>query len=147
MSPTDAPGTGRFGAPIGLGYSRFLTSHLTIDASALYTFRFEKDDFKVGDRFDTGVALAYRLTESVKQFPQYSVFAELNDVYLAKDRQGGEDDPNTGSNTLYLTPGVRVRFNQLAALTVSPSFPLIQNLNGDQGRVDFKIALTLSFSF
>jgi len=48
--------TGRWGLPIGVGYSRFLTKRLTIDASALYTFRFERDEFKVGDRFDAGVA-------------------------------------------------------------------------------------------
>lgn len=147
LSPTDQPGTGRWGLPIGLGYSRFITSRITVDASALYTFRFEKDDFKVGDRFDAGLALAYRLTPSVQTFPQYSVFTELNDVYLFKDREDGEDDPNSGSNSLYLTPGFRVRFNQHMALTVAPSFPLIERLNGDQGRVDFKLGITFSLSF
>jgi len=94
LSPTDQPGTGRWGLPVGFGYSRFLTPNLTMDASVLYTFRFEKDDFKVGDRLDTGLALAYRLTESIKTFPQYSLFAELNDVYLFNDRVQGENDPN-----------------------------------------------------
>jgi hypothetical protein len=147
LSPTDQPGTGRFGIPVGLGYSRFLTSRLTIDASALYNFRLEKDEFKVGDRFDAGIALAYRLTESIKNFPQYSLFVEANDVYLAKDRDHGEDDPDSGSNTLYLTPGFRVRFNPTASLTVAPSFPVIEHLNGNQGKVDFKVALTFSLSF
>ena len=82
------------------------------------------NDFKVGDRFDTGVALAYRLTESIKTFPQYSVFAELNDVQLMRDEDGGVEDPNSGSNTLYLTPGGRIRFNKNWALTVAPSLPI-----------------------
>ena len=147
LSPTDQNGRGRWGLPIGVGYSRFLTSHLTIDASAMYTFRFEKDDFKVGDRFDTGLALAYRLTESVKTFPQYSLFTELNDVYLYQDRDHGDEDPNSGSNTLYLTPGFRARFGPHTALTVAPSFPLFEHLNGDQGRVNFKLGVTFSLSF
>ncbi len=147
LSPTDQPGTGRWGLPIGIAYSRFLTSNLTIDASALYTFRFEKDDFKVGDRLDLGVALAYRITESVKQFPQYSAFVELNDVYLQKDQIDGQDDDNSGGNTLYVTPGARIRFNEHAALTVAPSIPIWQELNGDQGKVDFKLAVSVSFSF
>jgi hypothetical protein len=147
LSPTDQPGTGRWGLPIGFGYSRFLTANLTMDASVLYTFRFEKDDFKVGDRLDTGLALAYRLTESVKTFPQYSVFAELNDVYLFNDRFQGQNEANSGSNTVYVTPGVRVRFSPAASLTVAPSFPVIEDLNGDQGKVDFKLAITLSLSF
>jgi hypothetical protein len=147
LSPTDQPGTGRWGIPLGLGYSRFLTPNITVDASVLYTYRFEKDGFKVGDRLDTGLALAYRLTDSIKTFPQYSVFAELNDVYLFNDRVEGENDPNSGSNTLYITPGFRVRFNSAASLTVAPSFPVIEDLNGDQGKVDFKLAITLSLSF
>jgi len=147
LSPTDQPGTGRWAFPIGVAYSRFLTSAVTLDASAAYTFRAEKDDFKVGDRFDAGLALAYRLTPSIKQFPQYSVFLELNDVYLMKDRADGGHDPNSGSNTLYLTPGARVRFDPMIALTLAPSFPVYQHVNGDQGKVEFKVSVSLSLAF
>jgi hypothetical protein len=147
LSPTDQPGTGAWAFPVGLAYSRFLTSHLTLDASAVYTIRTQHDDFEVGDRLDTGVALAYRLTDSIQQFPQYSVFAELNNVWLQKDEDHGDLDPNSGSDTLYFTPGVRVRFDKSAALTVAPSVPIFQDLNGNQGRVSFKVAVTLSFGF
>jgi hypothetical protein len=147
LSPTDQPGTGRWGIALGLAYSRFLTPRVTVDASVLYTYRFEKDGFKVGDRLDTGLALAYRLTESILSFPQYSLFAELNDVYLFNDRVEGVNDPNSGSNTLYVTPGLRVRFNPNASLTVAPSFPVVEDLNGDQGKVDFKLAITLNLGF
>ena len=147
LSPTDQPGSGRWGMPVGLAYSRFLTSHLTVDASVLYTLKFQRDDFKVGDRIDVGLAFAYRLTESIKTFPQYSVFAELNGVYLFNDRVHGSNDPNSGSNTLYITPGMRVRFSPTMALTVAPSFPVIKDLNGDQGKVEFKLAITFSLSY
>ncbi len=147
LSPTDEPGTGRWGIPFGFGYSRFLTPHITVDASVLYTLRFQRDDFKVGDRLDFGLAFAYRLTDSIKTFPQYSVFAELNDVYLFNDRDHGQNDPNSGSNTLYITPGMRVRFNPTMSLTVAPSFPIIEDLNGDQGKVEFKLAVTFSLSY
>ncbi len=147
LSPTDEPGTGAFDYLVGLGYSRFLTSHLTMDASFFYTFRSRHDDFRVGDRFDVGLAFAYRITESVKTFPQYSVFSELNDVHLGRDTEGDAKDANSGSNTLYVTPGARIRFSPLVALTVAPSFPIVQDLHGNQGEVRFKLAVTLSFSF
>jgi hypothetical protein len=148
LSPTDQPGTGRWGFPIGVAYSRFLTSHLTVDASVLYTFRLQRDDFRVGNRFDVGLALAYRITESIKQFPQFSVFAELNSVYLYRDRSDEEGyDPNSGGETIYITPGGRVRFGPHTALTLAPSFPVYQRLNGNQGKVDFKLAMTFSLSF
>src|SRR3954464_9212868 len=74
LSPTDQPGSGAWDFPVSVGYSRFLTPRITVDAGAVYTFRTTHDGFKVGDRVDLGVALAYRLTESIKRFPQYSVF-------------------------------------------------------------------------
>lgn len=146
-SPTDQPGTGAYDFPIGLAYSRFLTPKITMDASAVYTFRTEHDDFQVGDRFDAGFAVAYRITESINTFPQVSVFGEVIDVYLQKDEDHGDKDPNSGSNTVYLSPGVRVRFNKDLALTAAPSFPVLQDVNGDQGKVLFKMAITLSYSF
>ena len=32
-------------------------------------------------------------------------------------------------------------------MTVAPSVPIFQDLNGNQGRVEFKLAVTLSLSF
>ena len=146
LSPTDQPSTGAWDFPVGVAYSRFLTSRLTVDASVLYTFRTRRNSFKVGDRIDAGVALAYRLTDKIKDFPQFSVFAEANDVYLMKDTDHHEKDANSGSNTVYLTPGGRIRFNKNVGLTVAPSFPVYQVDYGDQGKVRFKMAVSLSFS-
>lgn len=147
LSPTDQPSSGAFDYPMGIGWSRFLTERITVDASAMYTLRTQHDGFKSGDRFDAGVALAYRLTDSIQDFPQLSLFAETNLVALAKDEEHGVADENSGSQTLYFTPGIRCRFSRGAALTLAPSLPVLQHLNGNQGRVEFKVAATLSFGF
>jgi hypothetical protein len=147
LEPSSQPGSGAWDFQGGLAYSRFLTSRLTIDASVLYTLRTERDNFKVGDRFDTGVALAYRLTEDINTFPQWSVFGELNGVWVQKDHPEEGPNPNTGGFTVFLTPGVRVRFSSRVALTVAPSIPVWQDLNGDQDKTEFKVAAVLSFSF
>src|SRR5262249_37732286 len=120
---------------------------LTADASAVYTLRGEHAGFTVGDRFDAGVALAYRLTDSIQAFPNWSVFAEANVVRLGKDDDHGTKNANSGGTTLYLTPGGRVRFNPTAALTLAPSFPVYQGLNGEQIETRFKVAATLSLGF
>ena len=147
LSPTDQPSSGAFDYPFGLGWSRYLTERITIDASTIYTLRTEHDGFKSGDRFDAGVALAYRLTDSIQTFPQMSLFAEVNLVALAKDEEHGVSDANSGSQTLYFTPGLRCRFSRSMALTLAPSLPLLEHLNGNQGRVEYKVAATLSFGF
>jgi hypothetical protein len=147
LEPSSQPGSGAADLQGGLAYSRFLTSQLTIDASLLYTYRTRRAGFKVGDRFDIGTALAYRLTEDIGEFPQWSVFGEVNGVYVQKDEPAEGPNPNTGGFTVFVTPGARVRFSPNVALTVAPSFPVYQDLNGDQDKTRFKMAATLSFSF
>lgn len=147
LEPSSQPGTGAWAFQLGLAYSRFLTSQITVDGSAIYTLRTEHDDFKVGDRLDLGAALAYRLTPSIKTFPNWSIFGEVNAIWLGKDRDEGQDNPNSGGWTVYLTPGCRVRLNEHLAVTVAPSVPVLQELNGDQIESRFKLAVTLSYSY
>jgi hypothetical protein len=148
LEPSSQPGTGAFAWQAGLAWSRFITAHLTTDVSGIYTIRMQHDAFKVGDRMDLGVAVAYRLTDSIKTFPNFSVFAETNAVWLGKDHSDETGiNPNSGGWTLYLTPGARVRFNPHWALTVAPSFPVLQELSGEQIESRFKLAATLSVSF
>jgi hypothetical protein len=147
LEPSSQPGTGAFDGQAGLAWSRFLTPKLTADASAVYTLRGEHAGFTVGDRFDAGVALAYRLTDSITAFPNWSLFAEANVVWLGKDDDHGTLNDNSGGTTLYLTPGARVRFDPHSALTLAPSFPVVQSLHGEQIETRFKVAATLSFGF
>jgi hypothetical protein len=141
------PGTGALDGQLGFAYSRFLTSRVTVDASFSYTLRGTFEDFTVGDRMDSGVALAYRLTEDIKEFPNYSVSGELVDVWIGKDVESGAANDNSGGNTVYVQPGFRTRFNPHVALGVSAGCPVLQDLNGDQVESRIKASAALSFSF
>jgi hypothetical protein len=147
LEPSSQPGTGAVDYELGAAYSRFLTSRLTLDASGVYVFRGEHDDFEVGDRFDVGLALAWRLTESVQAFPNYSLSGELLGTWLGKDEEGGAENDNSGGETVYLAPGVRARFTEGLALTLAPALPIHQDLNGDQVEADLKAGLTLTLTF
>jgi hypothetical protein len=147
LEPSSQPGTGAFDGQLGVAYSRFLTSRVTVDASAAYTLRGTHDEFTVGDRMDLGLAFAYRLTEDIKQYPNFSVSGELVDVWIGKDDDAGVKNENSGGNTLYVAPGFRTRFNENVALTVGVGVPIVQDLNGDQVKTDVKASVALSFSF
>lgn len=147
LEPSSQPGTGAVDVQIGLAYSRFLTTRTTLDASGLYIFRGEHDDFRVGDRFDAGAAVAYRLTEDVRAFPNWSVSAELLGAWIDRDEDDGERNPNSGGTTVYAAPGIRGRFASHLAVSLAPAFPVVQDLGGDQPETRAKLALTVSFAF
>lgn len=146
LEPSSQPGTGAFDFQAGLGWSRYLTSRTTIDAGGVYTLRGEHDDFRVGDRFDVGMALAYRLTENVQAFPNWSVSGELLGTWLGKDEDGGAENENSGGTAVYFAAGIRSRISSHAALSLAPAVPIHQDPNGDQAETRGKLALTLSFS-
>ena len=146
LEPSSQPGSGAVDYQLGLAWSRYLTSHVTLDASGLYTLRTEHDDFQVGDRFDAGLALGYRLTDDVKSFPNFGVSGELNAVWIGKDEESGVENDNSGGTTLYAALGARVRFDQTLALTIAPALPIVQDLNGEQAGTSFKLTAALSFS-
>ena len=147
VEPSATAGSGSYDGMLGLAYSRFLTSRFTLDTSAQYTLRTEANGFRLGDRIDGGVAVAYRFTEDIQKYPQVSAFAEANVRYLFKSEDDGAKDPNTGGTALFLTPGVRVGFTKNLSFTLSAPLPVLQDLNGTQLKTSYKVngGLTLSF--
>jgi hypothetical protein len=147
LEPSATAGSGSVDGMAGLAYSRFLTSRVTLDASAQYTFRAEHHQFRLGDRFDGGVAFAYRFTRDIRKFPQFSAFAEANVRHLAKSRDTGVLDDNTGGTALFITPGFRVGFCEHFSITVGVPVPVVQDLNGEQLKTSFKVNASLNLSF
>jgi len=146
LEASSQPGSGSVDYQAGLAYSRFLTSRMTLDASALYTVRTAHQGFEVGDRGDLGLALGYRLTEDVQAPNNWSVFGELNGVWLDKDVAQGVTNENSGGETVYLTLGVRDRLNPHTALSLAPALPVYQDTNGEQVESDWRLGLALTFS-
>jgi hypothetical protein len=146
LEPSSAPGSGAVDYQAGVAYSRYLTPRVTLDASGLYTLRTEHDDFEVGDRADLGLALNYRLTEDVRAPDNWSVFGELNGVWLGKDEEDGDANENSGGETLYLSLGARDRIDEHLSVSVAPSVPVLQDVNGEQVETDWRVGVTLTWT-
>lgn len=147
LEPSSQPGSGRYGAIGGVAYSRYLLPTTTIDLSSKYTYRIERDSFKIGNRIDTGIAFAYRLQELNENLAQLSIFLELLHQYIGKDEEEGEKNINSGSNTLFISPGVKVNIGSNVGMVVAPSFPIYQNLSGEQLETDFRFLSQLFYKF
>ncbi|MFN7973330.1 MAG: transporter [Acidobacteriota bacterium] len=147
VEPASTAGSGAWDGRIGVAHSRFLSKRVTLDASLAYTARTRHDDFKLGDRVDAGVAIAFRLTGDAKSFPQASVFGELYARHLARSEEGSETTGNSGGTTLFVSPGVRFGFSRAVALTLSSQVPVSQDLHGEQLETSYKLSAAVSFTF
>ncbi len=147
LEPSLQPGSGAFDFMLGLAYSRYLSERITLDASVQATRRTEDDEFKVGDLGLIGLAVAYRFTESVQQYPQTSLFLEANMRHLTRNREGAHEVENSGGTAVFVSPGVRVGLSERASVTLSPQIPVVQDLNDEQQETRFKVAFALSLTF
>jgi len=147
LDPSLQPGSGAYDFLIGTAYSIWVTRKITLDSSAQYIHRTENNGFKIGDRADGGVAIAYQLMEEPTDFPRVNVFGEANVRYLMKNEEDGEPEENSGGTVLFLSPGVRAGFTKHVSFAVAVRFPVVQALRQPQQDTLFQVATELAFSF
>lgn len=147
VEPAATAGTGAWDGMAGLAYTVPLNAALTLDASALYTFRGERYDYRLGNRLDIGTSLAWRVCGDAKNYPQVSLVAEATLRHVQESEEDGGSDGDTGGSVLFLSPGVKVSFSQSCAANLGVQFPVVQDLNGSQVETDFRLIAGISVAF
>jgi hypothetical protein len=71
---------------------------------------------------------------------------EFNGELHDKQRTGGVVDSNSGGNTIYVSPGLRLTIENWSGY-VSTGFPIINNLNGIQPTPAWRVIGGLSVVF
>ncbi len=151
------PGSGSVDLQLGGAVSHPM-GPLSLDASTLYIFVNEgAQDVDLGDRFQYNAALAYRVAgESPGHAhdnsapghphgPTLDLILELNGEWSDKEVVTGVTDPDTGGNTLYLSPGLRATGEGMAGF-VSVGIPVSNNYNGIQSEPEWRILSGFSLS-
>jgi hypothetical protein len=78
--------------------------------------------------------------------PALDLVLELNGEWHAKEVQSGVIDPNSGGNTLYLAPGLRLSKDNWSSF-LSVGIPIINDLNGIQAEPEIRVVTGLSITF
>ncbi len=90
-------------------------------------------DFEFGDVLEYDLALAYRLFPAEKYpNPEFYGILELNGVWEQQARQRGRDVENTGSHTIFLSPGIQAIPLKNLLIEASVQIPIYQDLRGRQ---------------
>lgn len=76
----------------------------------------------------------------------YAWMLELDGQYFQKNRIDGCIDPNSGGNLIFATPSLWISSKELT-FQLGVTFPLYQNLFGDQRKFDYGFYLSIGWSF
>jgi len=147
------PSSGAIDWNLGLSFTRLITDQLSLDADARYTVRGTYSNFRAGDRFDGGIALAYRLIRDEAGSFAIGPFLEGNFTSLAKNQEWDTveevwaEEVFTGGTSFYVSPGLKASAGKNFSLALGVQLPLVQNLNSIQQKIDAKATAALSASF
>jgi hypothetical protein len=123
------PGTGATNLAGGLSFLYLFDADSSIYFSSLYTGTGRNDvGYKYGNNVQVNAVYDRRLTDWL------DALFEVNFLYAKRDQLDrlGLEDPNTGGNTLYLTPRIAVNVVKGLVARASAQFPVWKDLNGVQ---------------
>ncbi len=123
------PGTGATNLSGGLSFLYLFDAASSIYTSVAYTGTGRNGvGYKYGDNVQVNAVYDRKMTDWLD-----GLF-EMNFLDAKKDQQdaAGLEDPNTGGQTLYLTPRMAIHIAQGLVLRAAAQFPVWKNLNGVQ---------------
>jgi hypothetical protein len=149
------PGSGAWSGLFGLALTKQINS-LSFDGSVMYTLSSEgAQGSDLGDSVGYNISSAYRLslTDLAGVFDKAAIdwILELNGQHQQREKQSGVRVGNSGGNSLYLSPGLRFvsgsnRWNNWNVGT-SFGYPIVEDFNGDQDGLDYRILGTVNVNF
>ena len=147
IEAVEQPGSGSFDYAAGVAYSRWLTKNWMLHSSLKYTLKTKGSrDYEIGDRIDLGVSNTYQLTPKNK-FPNIAATGEFNLRQLFRDEVDGTDVKDSGSTTVFVSPGFNVGITKNFGINISCSVPIYQKMLRRQQETKYQASIGLDFHF
>jgi hypothetical protein len=138
------PGSGSWDPFFGIAAQRSF-GKIGLYTSLLYAVITEgSQDTDLGDCFSYNAAISYT---PISGELTWDLLLELNGEFKHKQQIDGVDDPNSGGNTVLISPGMRLGWNKRISAFFSFGIPVAQDLNGVQTDLDYRILTGIGVSF
>lgn len=151
------PGSGSWDPMLGLATSKRIGVY-AFNANVLYVFTQEgARQTDLGDVFSYNAAVSYRLgaDDNHHDGPEglehghagWDLTLELNGERRQQESISGVSDSHSGGNIVYVAPGVRFTSANKWAAFASVGVPVIDNSNGIQTDVSYRVIAGAGFAF
>jgi hypothetical protein len=143
------PGSGSWDGFVGFALQR-PAGAFTLNSSVLYTITTEgSQNTELGDMFSYNLALSYGTGERFTPCAGcgWNLFLELNGEWQDEETHDGIDNPDSGGNVVYLTPGVRLAGGTGWNVVAAAGFPVAEHLNGIQVEPDLRLTAGFNVVF
>lgn len=148
------PGSGSWDPSFGFSFTRAM-GQFSLDSSVLYTVATKgAQQTDLGDVFDYNLAVSYAFGAPARNAlfatsnnAPWTAVLELNGTYRDYQKTSGLIDPNSGGNTLYISPGVRYSGGKNWNTALSFGVPIVNELNGYQTEADYRIVYRFVVAF
>ncbi len=132
-------GTGStdYGASLVAGW---LKGRLGLYGETIWFLNTSNGDLDYGNRFAYNLALGFRLSPAAYRrypSPQLNFFLELNGSTVQRSRFGGLENPDSGGDLLFLSPGLQYVGGRKWLVEASLQLPLRDRPNGTQLGTDW----------
>ena len=143
------PGSGSLDAILGGAITR-VDGRWLVNADLIAKLNSEANDYRFGNVLRADVGGQYRIHPArYDRFDQLTVnlVAELNSVWLGRDRMDGDRVEDSGGFKLFATPGIQVILNRYVLLEAAVQVPVVMDLNGSQLEEDYVAIIGLRARF
>lgn len=134
---------------------------VSVDASVLYTLAtMGAQSTNLGSRLLYNVAASHRMgggnahhhgqeqgAHTHHAHDAWDLILELNGEWQAHQRIAGAEDPNSGGNLVYLSPGIRFISKDAWTATLAVGIPVLQNMKGFQHQTRRRVIFGLGKGF
>lgn len=148
------PSGGAWNPAVGFSYTRAM-GKVSFDSNILYTVATkgaQKTD--LGDLFDYNAALSYAFVGMARNNlfvgsnnAPWTGVLELNGTWQDRQTTAGISNPNSGSNIVYVSPGIRYSGGKNWNTALSIGTPIVKDISGYQTPPDYRITYRVVFAF
>ncbi len=148
LSSDHQPGTGSWDPIMGFAVSKQISDQVEIDANLLYRLSTPGfDNLIIGDVVNYNFAVSHDLSKLDKGKLNIDAVLELNAKWQEKAEYQAIKDEGHGGTRVFLTPGLRLVYDDTWIASMALGFPIIESMNGEQPDANVQLFFSLARIF